>query len=120
MKKLILLFCFTIFLTPKIYPQYWIENFEYPDGDTLAYHWRSIAPLGVEYMRITSPGLTFPSYAGSGIGNAVKLDTTTPDGVAQIFNYPGISTGSVYVSLMINVFRAGASGTYFASLSPLP
>lgn len=118
MKKFLLLFIFLGMISSKLYSQF--DNFEYPDGDTLAWYWYSIAPLGVDYMKITSPGLTFPSYAGSGIGNAVKLDTATPDGVAQFFNIPGISNGSIYISSMVNVFNASAEGTYFTGISPHP
>ena len=99
--------------------QFFADNFEYPAGDTLSHYWITLAPLGdINYMRITDSGLTFPYYAGSGIGRAVRLDTSGPDGAAQFFSYGGITTGTLFFSFMLNVSSASPIGSYFAGILP--
>ncbi|MBK8549931.1 MAG: T9SS type A sorting domain-containing protein [Ignavibacteria bacterium] len=119
MKKLILLFCFVLIVSPRVYSQILFEeNFEYPAGDTLKKYWRSISPLGLpDPIRISSPSLTFPYYLGSGVGNAAKLDTFSSDAVSEIFSFGGVSTGSLYVSFLVNVFSAREKGDYFMGIT---
>ena len=96
-----------------------VDDFDYPAGDTLANYWHSMAPLGnLYYMRITDTGLMFPYYAGSGIGRAVKLDTLGPDGAYAFFSYGGVTTGGLYISFMLKVSGAGPAGSYFTGILP--
>ncbi|MBA3707069.1 MAG: T9SS type A sorting domain-containing protein, partial [Bacteroidetes bacterium] len=53
------------------------------------------------------------------IGRAAILDTTGIEVLYKTFRYPGYTTGSVYVSLMINVKNANPAGGYFAGISPV-
>ena len=121
MKKLLTIFSIVTVLVPaRIYSQYMIENFDYPDGVTLISTsiWGSLAPFGVNYMRITSPGLTFPGYIGSGIGNALNLDTTGPDEAFRHFDHPGLNSGNIYTSMIVRVFSASSNGSYFIGFAP--
>ena len=118
MKHLILFFLALFFVSSQSKGQEFWDNFEYSAGDTLSSYWLSLAPFGVRYMMISETGLTFPFYAGSGIGRAVRIDTVGPDAAAQFFDYFGITTGQIYCSFMLNVFSADAAGTYFSGIKP--
>ncbi len=119
LKKLLLTFIIAAILFPfEIYPQYFVENFNYPEAELLQVSsWGSLAPLGVNYMRVTSPGLTYNRYLCSGIGNALHLDTTGPDEVFRNFHYPGVSSGSMYTSMIVRVFSASTQGGSFMTFS---
>ncbi|MEO8168646.1 MAG: hypothetical protein ABI623_10385, partial [bacterium] len=55
------------------------ENFDYPAGDSLnVLHGWIVQPTAsyVNTVKVTSPGLTYPGYASSGIGNSALVDTT--------------------------------------------
>ncbi len=119
MKKSMIAMLITLLLVAPSGAQIFTDNFEYPEGDTLSNHWITLAPLGdIDYMRITNFGLTFDHYAGSGIGRAVRLDTTGPDGAAQFFSFGGITDGSIYISFMVSVFSARSEGDYFTGILP--
>jgi len=117
MKKRILFFFVVLLLTssPKIFAQLVEENFDYPVGDLITNHgWTSNGNPGVNSIFVVAPGLEFPCYAGSGIGNAVALNNNGPD--ASKFLSSSIDSGSVYVSLMVKITTA-RTGDYFFHLS---
>jgi hypothetical protein len=119
MKQLMMMLFIALAFVLPCNAQFFADNFEYPAGDTLSHYWITRSPLGdINYMRITDSGLTFPYYAGSGIGRAVRLDTSGPDGAAQFFSYGGITTGTLFFSFMLNVFSASPSGNYFTGILP--
>jgi hypothetical protein len=114
MKKsyLLLLFSFLFIPLSLSYGQFFIENFDYPAGDSLTQHgW--VAHSGTSNaIFVTSPGLTYTGYPGSGIGNAATLTTTGQDVNKQ---YTPLTTGAVYASIMVNVASA-QTGDYFFHL----
>ena len=115
MKKIILILSFA-FLSSASFAQLISENFDYPAGDSLTYHdWILFSGLGYG-LQVTSPGLTYPGYPGSGIGNATTLTMTSAS--AQDF-YKSFSSnkssGSVYASFMVRVDSATVVGNYFDS-----
>jgi hypothetical protein len=63
---------------------------------------------------ISSSGLTFTGYPGSGIGNAVNMANTGQD-VYRTF--AKVSSDSVYLSFMANI-SAALTGDYFIALAP--
>ncbi len=80
MKKLILLFCFLVLASTKIYSQttLFVENFSYPAlpptilSTTLP--WEPLSSAGITPILVDVPGgLTYPMYAGSGIGNCCYI-----------------------------------------------
>lgn len=114
MKKTILILCFS-FLFSNIYAQHLFEeNFNYTAGDSIGAHgW--VWNTGVaNTIMVTSPGLTFPGYALSGIGNATTLNTNGNDAYKELGYID--STGSVYASFMVRVDSAKAQGDYFFAL----
>lgn len=104
MKKLY--FLFLLLTTSLSFSQvnYLAENFEYSDGDELITHgWLEHSSPGNSVIQVTSPGLTFTDYIGSGVGLAAGVDDNGSD-----VNKPfaaDISAGSIYVSFMV---KAGA------------
>jgi len=114
MKKSYLLVLFSLLFIPMSlsYGQFFIENFDYPVGDSLTQHgW--VAHSGTTNgILVTSPGLTYPDYPSSGIGNAATITTSGQDVNKQ---YTPLTSGAVYASLMVNVASA-QTGDYFFHL----
>ncbi|MBE2279872.1 MAG: T9SS type A sorting domain-containing protein [Ignavibacteriaceae bacterium] len=89
-----------------------VEDFNFPDGDSLSLHgWVVHSGTAATMIRATSPGLVFPNYDGSGIGNAALLNQNGID-MHRMFNFDTTSAGSVYTSFMLKVSSI-ASGYFF-------
>jgi len=119
MKKLLLLLCFFFLASSQIYSQLLVENFDYPAGDSLTQH-GFVAFSGTgNALFVTSPGLTFPTYAGSGIGNATTLvlSTASSQDAYKAFT-TCVDTLSLYASFMVRVDSASLAGDYFVALLP--
>lgn len=115
MKKLSLALVILLISSANSFPQLIDENFDYPAGDSLQQHgWVTVGTVFTNRMSVTSPGLSFPVYVNSGIGNAVTVDTNGQD-VYKDFSSPKIS-GDIYASFLVNVKTAKAAGDYFVSL----
>ncbi|MCI0474387.1 MAG: hypothetical protein L0Y76_12465, partial [Ignavibacteria bacterium] len=94
-----------------------VENFDYPAGDTLGSHgWTSFSGGSTNALSVVSPGLVFTGYSGSNIGNAAIVKTTGQDAYKPLTTPD--STGTVYISMMVNVDTAKATGDYFFALLP--
>lgn len=110
MKKLILLVCF-LFISSQSYSQFLMEDFDYTAGDSIGAHgWVNFSGGGTNVMLVTSPGLTFPSYVGSGIGNATTVVNSGQDEYKALTSNQ--TSGSIYTSMMVNVTTA-RTGDYF-------
>jgi hypothetical protein len=80
------------------------DNFDASSGTALtANGWIAHSSGTTNPILITSPGLTFPNYFGSGIGNAASVTSIGQD-VSLQFN--SVSSGTVYASFLI---KASAS-----------
>ncbi|MEO6490473.1 MAG: YDG domain-containing protein [Ferruginibacter sp.] len=90
------------------------EDFNYTAGTAAtANGWTAYSGAGTNPILVTSPGFTYTGHTGSGIGNAVTM-TTSGEDINRGFT--GITTGSVYGSMLVNVTAATATGDYFAGL----
>jgi len=88
-----------------------IENFDYPAGDSIGAHWwTSHSGSGTNPITVTSPGLTYSGYIGSGIGNAV---TMTISGEDENKSFTSQDNGSVYCAFMVKVTSTQVTGDYF-------
>ncbi len=95
---------------------FWIEDFDYPAGDTLTnYGWTAHSGVGTNPITINTFGLDFPGYPSSGIGLAALMDNTGED-VNKLF--PSTTSGSVYASFMLRVDAAPTG--YFFHFTPNP
>jgi len=94
-----------------------VEDFNYTAGDPLtSNNWAQIGTTATNPILVTSPGLSYTGYANSGIGNAATLTTSGQDIYRDAAG--SISSGSIYVSFMLNVATAQATGDYFFALLP--
>ncbi len=114
MKKLFTL-CLFVSFAYSGKSQILTEDFNYTAGDTLNTKWTWISSY-VNPITITSPGLTFAGFLGSNIGNAVTMTNNGQDLYKDASS--SITSGNVYVSFMINVSAAQATGDYFFGLLP--
>jgi hypothetical protein len=93
------------------------DDFSYPPGSLLTNNgWTAHSGAGTNPITVSSPGLTYPGYLGSGIGNAVTM-TTSGEDVNR--TYAAQTMGSVYGSLMVNISNASEAGDYFFHLGPV-
>jgi hypothetical protein len=93
------------------------ENFNYTAGTMLnANGWTPSGspPSTINQLLVTSPGLTFAGYPPSA-GNATTLAATGED---VYKSFTAKNSGSVYLSFLMNVQSAQATGDYFTALSP--
>lgn len=119
MKKLFFILGFLLISTTSFSQLRLVENFEYPSGspgDSIGAHgWVWFSGVANTIM-VTSPGLIFPGYPLSGIGNATTLNTNGND------NYKSLSetdsTNSYYCSFMVRVDSAKAQGDYILAFLP--
>jgi len=89
------------------------ENFDYTENDLLVnLGWNAHSGAGTNSVRVVSPGLEFPGYPSSGIGNAAAVDNTGED-VHLVFDQ--VTEGSVYVSFIMKTGATNFEG-YFLHL----
>jgi len=100
---LVLLCIGMLWLQTPLAGQIFEENFDYPAGDALTDHgWIEIRS-GTPFT-ISSPGLTYPNYPLSGIGNAVSMVTGNEKEVKNVF--PAQTSDSIYISFLMNISDA--------------
>lgn len=113
MKKALLIFAI-LYFTETIFAQVlFVEEFNYNAGDLLTSKGWVVSSGTTNPLKVVPPGLTFTGYP-SVLGNAVELTTTGED---DYKTFPAVSSGSVYLSFMINV-QSAQTGDYFIALSP--
>ena len=115
MKKLLVLFALVCFSNQGM-TQIFSEDFPYGIGVpiTTTGNWFAASAGGTNPIA-TTPGLTYPSYIGNGIGDAVRFTTTGEDDSSSIVSRP--NSGTVYASFMVWMSSAQATGDYFFALA---
>lgn len=94
------------------------ENFNYTANSNLtSFGWTAHSGAGTNPIKVVAPGLTYAGYAGSGIGNAAKIDTAGED-INKTFTTT--NSGSVYTAFMLSVQKATTLGDYCFHLSTSP
>ncbi|MCB0728915.1 MAG: T9SS type A sorting domain-containing protein [Ignavibacteriae bacterium] len=119
MKKLILLVCFLL-VSSFGYSQILEENFSYADGALLSDNgWVAFSGAGNVPLVVTSPGLTYTDYAGSGIGLATTVINGSGSREDDYKSFTSTQTsGSIYTSMMVNVTAGSLTDDYFAAYLP--
>mgnify|MGYP002651409927 CR=1 FL=1 len=113
MKK-IYIFLVLLFTVSFSFGQVLTENFSYTAGQLLtANGWSAHSGAGTNAITVTAPGLTYSGHPGSGVGNATTM-TTSGEDVNRTFT--AISSGSAYMSFLLNVSAAQTGGDYFIGL----
>jgi hypothetical protein len=115
MKKCLLLFFVLILFSGVSQAQLvFEENFAYSVGALLTANGYTVSSGGgTNALTVTSPGLSFPQYP-SVSGNALTLTTSGED---DYKSFTQITSGTVYLSLLINV-QSAQTGDYFIAISP--
>lgn len=76
------------------------DNFEVATGSALTDNgWIAHSSAGTNPILVTSPGLTFSNYLGSGKGNAAAATSTGQDVSLQ---FAEVTSGTVYASFLVN------------------
>ena len=87
------------------------EDFNYTAGALLtASGWTGHSSAGTNPILVTSPGLTFSGYVGSGIGFAAGLNNT---GEKDNKSFGAQTSGSVYASFLVNATATSTAGDIF-------
>lgn len=95
----------------EVYSGTLLENFDYTASTLLTAHgWTAHSGAGTNAIAVTASGLTYSGYAGSGVGNAAA---TTASGEDINRPFTAATSGSVYLSFLVNVTSATATGDYF-------
>ncbi|HMQ70862.1 MAG TPA: hypothetical protein PKC58_17940, partial [Ignavibacteria bacterium] len=111
MKKIFLLF-FALFFASRVNSQIFIENFDYAPNTQISTTplWYVANNSALAPITAAIPGLTFPDYIGSGIGNMGYIpsspQTSETDSASLV---PSVSSGAVYSSFMIRTIGVGTS-----------
>ncbi len=108
MKKIFLL-CFLLLFSSKSNSQIFIENFEYPNSTPFSStpQWFIASDSGQNPNYAAIPGLTFPGYIGSGVGNTGYLTGGTGEDNYALLT-PSVNSGAVYVSFMLSAIAVAA------------
>ena len=95
-----------------------VEDFAYTAGDSIsAKGWAVISGGSTNLIKAVSPGLTYSGYRGSGIGNAIFLNTTGQD-ITRNTLPDSITAGNIFSAFMFNIDTAQSTGDYFFALLP--
>lgn len=89
------------------------EDFNYPAGDSINSHGWACHSGSSGATFVVTPGLEFPGYAGSGIGNAAGLVGNGMDNNRQFSQ--AVTTGAVYAAFMVKPAATNYQG-YFLHL----
>ncbi len=99
------------------------ENFSYATGNLVGLGgWTLQGSDITNPILVTTPGLFYPGYQSSGIGNAATLGKNAT-GQDLFNNFTGTNTinaGSVYISALVKVTAATRPGDYFLSFKETP
>ncbi|MGA9408090.1 MAG: choice-of-anchor D domain-containing protein, partial [Bacteroidota bacterium] len=119
------IFTFSAVLILLVFASTWVsaqvletETFNYVLGDTLNGFngWLGHSGVGTNPEKDTV-GLTYAGYIGSGIGGASTLTTTGEDINKVWASYPnGVTSGTIYYSLLVELDSAQTSADYFFHL----
>jgi len=114
MKKITLIIAaivwLTVFINLSLKAQLLVEeNFNFT-GLLSDNGWTAHSGAGTLSPHTVSGALTWVDYASSGIGNSAVIDTTGED-VSR--NFTEQTSGSIYVSFLVNIEKAKVVGDYF-------
>jgi hypothetical protein len=104
MKKLSAILLIILISSPLLSQGLLTEDFNYPVRDSIEGlgGWNRTGLNSLHNIKVVTPGLTYPGYVGSGIGNCVTF-SNHPDGDIVLNNFTTQTTGSIYMSCMVRV-----------------
>ena len=103
------------------------ENFSYTAGQLTTVssgNWVNFSGTG-NFIPVSSPGLTYPGYAGSGTGNKIDIVSASTSAEDVYRQFATQTTGTTYAAFLVNVANTTGlldntttTGDYFAGLLP--
>ena len=123
MKKLYLTFVLSlfIFLVNISFGQNFVEDFDYPVGDSLGAHgWDWHSGTGTIFL-VTAGNLTYTNYS-DGVGNSTTIlgGSGSREDSHKLFNAVDTMGTSYYVAFLVNVTTASTTGDYFLHFGTNP
>ena len=117
MKKSYLLVLFSVIFLPLSlsFGQLFIEDFNYPVGDSLTGHgWTKHSGTGLTIL-VQSGSLIYSGYPSSGIGNQVNIQGGAGSREDANVGFDSLNTNGdvIYYSFLVNVASAAATQDYF-------
>ncbi len=117
MKKSYLLVLFSLLFLPLSYSygQLFVEDFNYPVGDSLTGHGWTKHSGAAFTIFVQSGSLTYTGYPSSGIGNHVAVTGGASSREDDNVGFDSLYTNGdvIYYSFLANVASAGATQDYF-------
>jgi len=100
MKKMVTMLAMLAFALAAQSATLMTDDFDYPAGALAGTgSWTNHSGTS-GFIQVTTPGLTFPGFSGSGVGNAVTLTSTGEDAHKT---FAPLTTGIGYVGFMLKV-----------------
>ena len=96
----------------KGYGQLLVENFSYTTAgplQTASGTW-AVHSGATPFVQYSNTGLTYAGHAGSGVGGSATFGTGTAD---HNRTFTAQTTGTVYMSCLVNITSVSATGDYF-------
>ena len=105
------LFLFSFFISANSQTQF-VENFNFPVRDSLegVGGWFRSGGANLFNVKVSSPGLTYSGYLGSGIGNCAYLQND-PNGEVNLNTFGFLTSGTVYMSFLFRVDSLTSTAT---------
>jgi len=118
MKKFILTLLFVVAVSMSANAQSLLrEDFNYTAGDSIGAHgWVVFSGAGTNPLMVTAPGLVFPGYGLSNIGNATTFTRSGSDYYKAFSSND--SLGATYCAMMVRIDTASTTGDYFTAFLP--
>jgi len=114
----LVLFCFVALQSS--YGQLFVENFDYPVGDSLTQHgWISHSGTGFA-MFVVNGSLSYAGYPESGIGNSTIIDCGGGSRQDVHVEFTPVDTIAIYASFLVKIDSASTTGEYFFHYSENP
>ena len=111
-----LIFLSFLLFTNSLSAQLLSEEFSYTTGQTLtANGWTAYSAAGNNPVTVSSGSLSYTNYPSSGIGNSAQVIGTSSSSEDVKKTFTSKTSGSVYVSFLVNFSSAttAADGDYF-------
>jgi Secretion system C-terminal sorting domain len=117
-KHLLLLTLFVLLPVSFSSAQLFLENFDYPVGDSLINHgWTNHSGSGTQLV-VEAGSLTYTGYPNSGVGNSTIIAGGSGSREDIHADFTPTADGSLYVAMLVNVSTATTTGDYFFHLAP--
>ncbi|MBI3006239.1 MAG: T9SS type A sorting domain-containing protein [Ignavibacteriales bacterium] len=116
--KAFAVFACVVLMSAVAWGQLVVENFSYTVSEDLANNgWTVLGTNNATNCNVSSSGLSYSGYAGSGIGNgATIVAASSADEVG--LGFTSQTSGIVFYSLLVNLSSAPSTASYITGFAP--